>query len=138
MRYSKIVGLGHHVPETVITNAQLSTMMDTTDEWIIERTGIKERHYAHRTEETTTTMGVEAAKIAIERAGITKDDVDFIIFATLSPDYYFPGCGVLLQRELKITKNKKNLKLSSEECREIFLYLKHIIKFGGENDKRAI
>ncbi|MEX0635472.1 MAG: beta-ketoacyl-ACP synthase 3, partial [Ferruginibacter sp.] len=65
-------------------------------------TGIKERRYANRTGETTTTMGVEAARIAIERASITKDDIDFILFATLSPDYYFPGCGVLLQRALQI------------------------------------
>ena len=65
--------------------------MDTSDEWIQERTGIKERRYADRTKETTTTMGIEASKIAIERAGITPQDIDFIIFATLSPDYYFPG-----------------------------------------------
>ena len=76
--------------------------MDTSDEWIQERTGIKERRYADRTKETTTTMGVEASKIAIERAGITPQDIDFIIFATLSPDYYFPGCGVLLQRAMKM------------------------------------
>jgi 3-oxoacyl-[acyl-carrier-protein] synthase-3 len=76
--------------------------MDTSDEWIQERTGIKERRYAHRTEETTTTMGVEAAKMAIKNAGIINDDIDFIIFATLSPDYYFPGCGVLLQRALQM------------------------------------
>src|SRR6185436_6438823 len=60
------------------------------------------RHYAHRTEETTTTMAVEASKIAIERAGITASDIDFIVFATLSPDYYFPGCGVLVQRAMKM------------------------------------
>jgi 3-oxoacyl-[acyl-carrier-protein] synthase-3 len=76
--------------------------MDTSDEWIQERTGIKERRYAHRTEETTTTMGVKAAEIAIERAGITAQDIDFIVFATLSPDYYFPGCGVLVQRAMKM------------------------------------
>jgi 3-oxoacyl-[acyl-carrier-protein] synthase-3 len=76
--------------------------MDTSDEWIQERTGIQERRYAHRTEETTTTMGVEAAKIAIERAGLTPQDIDFIVFATICPDYYFPGCGVLLQRAMKM------------------------------------
>ena len=86
-----------YVPERVMTNQDLMKFMDTSDEWIQERTGIKERRYAHRTNETTTTMGVEAAKIAIERAGITPQDIDFIVFATLSPDYYFPGCGVLLQ-----------------------------------------
>ncbi len=102
MPRSKIAGIGMYVPEKVFTNNDLLKYMDTSDEWIQERTGIKERRYAHRTEETTTTMAVEAAKIAIERAGITAQDVDFIVFATLSPDYYFPGCGVLVQRELKM------------------------------------
>lgn len=97
-----IAGIGHYVPSNVVTNNDLLQYMDTSDEWIQERTGIKERRYAHRTEETTTTMGIEAAKIAIERAGTTKDDIDFIIFATLTPDYYFPGCGVLLQRGLQM------------------------------------
>ncbi len=97
-----IAGIGHYVPENVVTNNDLLQYMETSDEWIQERTGIKERRYAHRTGETTTTMGVEAAKIAIERAGITKDDIDFIVFATISPDYYFPGCGVLLQRALQM------------------------------------
>jgi 3-oxoacyl-[acyl-carrier-protein] synthase-3 len=76
--------------------------METSDAWIQERTGIKERRFAHRTEETTTTMGVEAAKMAMERAGVNAEDIDFIVFATLSPDYYFPGCGVLLQRAMKM------------------------------------
>ena len=102
MHRSKIAGIGMYVPQHVVTNKDLLKYMDTSDEWIQERTGIKERRYAHRTGETTTTMGVEAAKIAIERAGISPQDIDFIIFATLSPDYYFPGCGVLLQRALKM------------------------------------
>ncbi len=97
---AKIAGIGHYVPERVVTNADLAAVMDTSDEWIQERTGIKERRYAKRHEETTTTMAAAAAHIAIERAGITAKDVDFIVFATLSPDYYFPGCGVLLQRLL--------------------------------------
>lgn len=100
MFQSKIAGIGKYLPANVVTNNDLLQYMDTSDEWIQERTGIKERRYAHRTEETTTTMGVEAAKIAIERAGLTPQDIDFIVFATLSPDYYFPGCGVLLQRAL--------------------------------------
>ena len=99
---SKIAGIGMYVPSNVVTNNDLLKYMDTSDEWIQERTGIKERRFAHRTDETTTTMGVEAAKIAIERAGITPQDIDFIVFATLSPDYYFPGCGVLLQRAMKM------------------------------------
>ncbi len=93
-----------YVPPNVYTNQDLARYMDTSDEWIQERTGIKERRFAHRTEETTTTMGVNAATIAIERAGITAKDIDFIVFATLSPDYYFPGCGVLLQRTMKMNE----------------------------------
>jgi 3-oxoacyl-[acyl-carrier-protein] synthase III len=91
-----------YVPSHVVTNEDLTKYMDTSDAWIQERTGIKERRFAHRTEETTTTMGVEAAKMAMERAGVTAADIDFIVFATLSPDYYFPGCGVLLQRAMKM------------------------------------
>jgi 3-oxoacyl-[acyl-carrier-protein] synthase-3 len=102
LKRSKIAGIGYYVPERVVTNQDLMKVMDTTDEWIQERTGIQERRYAKKHEETTTTLGIRAAEIAIERAGITKDDVDFVIFATLSPDYYFPGCGVLLQREMKM------------------------------------
>lgn len=99
---TKIAGIGMYVPENIVTNKDLSTYIETSDEWIQERTGIQERRYAHRTEETTTTMGVKAAEIALQRAGITAQDVDFIIFATLSPDYYFPGCGVLVQRAMKM------------------------------------
>jgi len=102
MPRSRIAGIGKYLPKQVYTNNDLLKFMDTNDEWIQERTGIKERRFAHRTEETTTTMGVEAATIALERAGITAQDVDFIVFATLSPDYYFPGCGVLLQRAMKM------------------------------------
>ncbi|KAF0239939.1 MAG: 3-oxoacyl-acyl-carrier-protein synthase III [Chitinophagaceae bacterium] len=102
MPLSKIAGIGKYVPANIVTNNDLTKYMETNDEWIQERTGIQERRYAHRTEETTTTMAVEAAKIAIERAGTTAEEIDFIIFATLSPDYYFPGCGVLVQRAMKM------------------------------------
>src|SRR6187551_1981932 len=102
MLRSKIAGIGMYVPKNVVTNNDLMKYMDTSDEWIQERTGIKERRFAHRTKETTATMGIEAAKIAIDRAGVTAEDIDFIVFATLSPDYYFPGCGVLVQRALKM------------------------------------
>ena len=102
MPQSKIAGIGFYVPKNIYTNEDLKKYMDTSDEWIQERTGIKERRYADRLGETTTTMGVEAAKIAIERAGITSGDIDFIVFATICPDYYFPGCGVLLQRAMKM------------------------------------
>jgi 3-oxoacyl-[acyl-carrier-protein] synthase III len=102
MPQSKIAGIGMYVPENIVDNEELTAFIETSDAWIQERTGIKERRYAHRTQETTTTMGIKAAEIALQRAGITAQDVDFIIFATLSPDYYFPGCGVLLQREMKM------------------------------------
>ncbi|MGF1559227.1 MAG: 3-oxoacyl-ACP synthase III family protein [Flavobacteriaceae bacterium] len=103
MYNSKITGLGYYVPENIVTNDDLSKIMDTSDAWIQERTGIKERrHVAKSGEDTTTAMGVKAAKIAISRAGIDKDEIDFIVFATLSPDYYFPGPGVLVQRDLDI------------------------------------
>ena len=102
MKRSKIAGIGMYVPKNVVTNHDLLKYMDTSDAWIQERTGIKERRFADREGETTTTMGVEASKIAIERAGIAPGDIDFIVFATLSPDYYFPGCGVLLQRAMKM------------------------------------
>jgi 3-oxoacyl-[acyl-carrier-protein] synthase-3 len=102
MYNSKIIGLGYFVPDNVVTNDDLSKLMDTNDEWIQERTGIKERRHVIKGEDTTSSMGVKAARIAIERAGIDKDDIDFIVFATLSPDYYFPGPGVLVQRDLGI------------------------------------
>ncbi len=102
MYHSKISGLGYYVPDNVVTNDDLSKIIETTDEWIQERTGIKERRHIVKGEDTTTSMGVKAAKIAIERSGISKDDIDFIIFATLSPDYYFPGPGVLVQRDLEL------------------------------------
>lgn len=102
MPRTKIAGIGKYLPETIVTNNDLTKVMDTSDEWIQERTGIQERRYAKRFEDTTATMGAEAARVAIERAGITPQDIDFIIFATLSPDYYFPGCGVLVQRILNI------------------------------------
>ena len=100
MYQSKISGLGFYVPNNVVTNDDLSKIMDTNDEWIQERTGIQERRHIVRGQDTTTSMGVKAAKIAIERSGIAHDAIDFIVFATISPDYYFPGPGVALQKEL--------------------------------------
>ena len=100
MYHSKITGLGFYVPDNVVTNDDLSKIIDTNDEWIQERTGIQERRHIVKGEDTTTTMGVKAAEIAISRSGVAKEDIDFIVFATLSPDYYFPGPGVLVQRDL--------------------------------------
>ena len=102
MLNSKISGVGIYVPDNVIRNNDLESMMNTSDEWIQERTGIKERRWVNNEKLTTSQMGTYASENAIEDAGISKDDIDFIIFATLSPDYFFPGSGVLLQRNLGI------------------------------------
>ena len=103
MYNSRISGLGMYVPENLVTNDDLSKMMDTSSDWIIERTGIEERRHIKKGDgNSTATMGVKAAKIAIERAGIAINDIELILFATLSPDYYFPGSGVIVQEELGI------------------------------------
>tara|TARA_B100000575_G_scaffold290788_1_gene295179 strand:+ start:545 stop:1552 length:1008 start_codon:yes stop_codon:yes gene_type:complete len=103
MYSSKIIGLGYYLPANVVTNDDLSKIMDTTDKWIQERTGIKERRWIDpKSGDTTSSMGFEASKVAIERSGIKKEDIDFIIFATLSPDMYFPGGGVRVQEMLGI------------------------------------
>ena len=100
---SIIKGIGHYVPENVVTNDDLSKLMTTNDEWITERTGIKERrHRKNRndSEETTAYLAFRASEMALKNAGLTAKDIDFIVFATLSPDYFFPGGGVLLQEML--------------------------------------
>ena len=100
---SKISGLGMYVPENIVTNHDLSKIMDTSNEWIVERTGIRERRHIKKGDgNSTLMMGVKAAKIAIDRAGIEKNEIDLILFSTLSPDYYFPGSGVLVQEKLNI------------------------------------
>lgn len=106
MPFSTITGIGHYVPKNVVTNQDLTKVMETSDEWIRERTGIEERRYIDKGKETTTTLALEASQRAIAKAGINKEEIDLIIFATLSPDYYFPGAGVLLQRELGIANTE--------------------------------
>jgi 3-oxoacyl-[acyl-carrier-protein] synthase-3 len=101
-----IKGIGFYVPENIVTNQDLERHMDTTDEWIRERTGIEERRYCTKHKQTTSTLGTQAAKNALADAGMAAEELDLIIFATLSPDYYFPGSGVLLQRQLGITKTE--------------------------------
>jgi len=100
MGYSKIAGLGHYVPEQVITNQYLSTVMDTNNEWIIERTGIEQRRWIDPEKDTVANMAAKATRMALERAKLSEKDIDFIVFATITPDYFFPGSGVLLGREL--------------------------------------
>ena len=96
---ARILGLGTYVPPRVVTNHDLMKIMDTTHEWIVERSGVEERRWVDP-EEGNSTMGVKAARAAIADAGIEPGDIDCIIYATLSPDYFFPGCGVLVQRGL--------------------------------------
>jgi 3-oxoacyl-[acyl-carrier-protein] synthase-3 len=100
MRKSKVAGVGHYVPEKVVTNRDLEKIMDTTHDWIVERTGIQERRYFTPGTDTTANMGTKAARKALAMAQLEASDLDMIVFATLSPDYVFPGSGVLVQREL--------------------------------------
>jgi 3-oxoacyl-[acyl-carrier-protein] synthase-3 len=100
MKNSKIVGLGHYVPENVVSNHDLEKIIDTSNEWIVERTGIEQRRWFEPGKDTVANMATRAAKMALERAETPAEDVEFIVFATITPDYFFPGSGVLLQREL--------------------------------------
>ena len=105
LRHSFIAGIGHYVPSRVVKNAELEPLMNTSDAWIQERTGIQERRWFEEGKDTTANMGANAARKALEMAGLEPNDVQLIVFATLSPDYFFPGSGVLLQREMGMTNN---------------------------------
>lgn len=98
-RHSRITGLGFHVPPRTVTNHDLTALMDTSDAWIVERTGIRERHFVDPGTGSSD-LGVEAARKALADAGRTAADVDFVIFATTTPDWMFPGNGVLVQQQL--------------------------------------
>ena len=103
MYNSKIVGLGKFLPDNVVTNQDLEKKIDTSHEWIVERTGINERRHIKKGDgNSTASMGAEAAKIALDRANMSAKDIDLILFATLSPDYYMPGSGVFVQNILNI------------------------------------
>lgn len=94
-----ISGVGHYVPERIVTNFDLEKIMDTSDEWIRERSGIEERRYVAENENNVDLAEI-ASRNALKQAGLEAQDIDFIIFATLSPDYFFPGTGCLLQERL--------------------------------------
>ena len=103
MYKSKIVGLGKFLPDNIVTNQDLEKKIDTSNKWIIERTGIEQRRHIKKGDgNTTATMGAKAAKQALERADMSAKEIDLIIFATLSPDYYMPGSGVFVQNILEI------------------------------------
>lgn len=99
MRGARILGTGRALPPRVVTNAELTRLMDTTEEWIVQRTGVVERRFVE-SGTGTADLGVEAARKALESAGIDPDDVDFLVLATLTPDLFFPGSGVLLQEKM--------------------------------------
>ena len=101
MRYSRITGTGGYLPERVLTNADLERMVDTTDGWIVSRTGIRKRHIA-RDDETTCDLAERAAHRAIEAAGIRVNDIDLIVLGTTTPDIVFPSTACLLQQRLDI------------------------------------
>jgi len=101
MPQSRIIGIGSYLPERVVTNFDLAKLMDTSDEWVQQRTGIRERRFVNKGVGTSD-LGMYAALRALEDAKLTPRGIDFIIFATLSPDYNFPGCGCLLQEKLGI------------------------------------
>jgi 3-oxoacyl-[acyl-carrier-protein] synthase-3 len=94
-----VTGTGHYVPPRVVTNADLQKIMDTTDEWIRQRSGITERHHVDPGV-ATSDLAVEAARRALEDSGTKPEEVDFLVAATLSPDHYFPGIGVMVQAKL--------------------------------------
>ncbi len=100
MNKSRVLGAGHYVPERIVTNQELSQMMNTNNEWIVERTGIHERRWYTPGVDTVTNMSAKASRMAMERAGVSAADIEFIVFATITSDYFVPGNGVLLQREL--------------------------------------
>ena len=101
MKYARITGTGSYLPERVMTNADLEKIVDTTDQWIQDRTGIKQRHIA-ADDQTTSDLAEQASIRAIEASGINKEDIDLIIVATTTPDQVFPSCACLLQKKLDI------------------------------------
>ncbi|KMN79909.1 3-oxoacyl-[acyl-carrier-protein] synthase-3 [Chromobacterium alkanivorans] len=101
MGYSRILGTGSFLPEQVLTNAQLAERVDTSDEWIVSRTGIHARHIAAE-EHKTSDLALKAAEAAIQSAGIDKREIDLIIVATTTPDMVFPSTACLLQEKLGI------------------------------------
>jgi len=102
MTRARIISTGRYVPERVVTNEEMTKLVPTSDEWIRERTGIEQRHFVDK-EIGVSDLAYEAAKIALDRAGLKSTDLDFIIFATLSPDFMFPGSGCLLQERLGVS-----------------------------------
>jgi 3-oxoacyl-[acyl-carrier-protein] synthase-3 len=104
MKNTRIVAFGSYVPPKIVTNKDLEQMLNTSDEWIQQRSGIKERRWVEQGKDTTLTMAQKASERALQKAGLKADDIDLIIFGALISDYIFPGTGCLLQRALGCSK----------------------------------
>jgi len=111
--YSRIAGTGSYLPKQVLSNADLEKMVDTTDEWIMKRVGIRKRHIVGDSGETTCTMAVEAAKAAMNAAGVTADDIDLVIVGTATADFFFPSAACIVQKELGITNECPSFDLNA-------------------------
>jgi len=101
MNRARIISTGYYLPEKVLTNKELEKMVDTSDEWITTRTGIKERRIADD-KQSSSDLGIEAAKMALEKSGIKPDEVDCIITATVTPDHFFPSTACMIQKGLSL------------------------------------
>lgn len=102
MKYAKIAGTGSYLPEKILTNADLEKIVDTTDEWIVQRVGIRQRHLVGDSGDTTVSMAYKAGLAAIEAAGLSANDIDMIVVGTASPDHYFPSVACEIQHRLGI------------------------------------
>ena len=129
MTRGKIVGTGAYAPERVLTNADLEKMVETSDEWILQRTGIRERHVVDPGV-ATSDLGKEAAVAAIERAGLTPDDIDVIVVGTVTPDMMFPSTACLIQD--KMASDSDCQKLSAPISRNVIVALGDL---GGDMTK---
>ncbi len=114
MTNTRIVSFGHYVPPKIVTNKDLEKMMETSDEWIQQRSGIKERRWVEAGKDTTHSMAHKACQEALTKANLKADDIDAIIFGALVTDYIFPGTGVLLQNSLGFTKNVPALDIRNQ------------------------
>lgn len=103
MNYSRIVGTGAYLPEKVLTNADLEKIVETSDEWIMKRVGIRERHLVEGSDDTTITMATKSAREALKAANLSPDDIDLVIVGTASADYFFPSAACIVQENLGIT-----------------------------------
>ncbi len=105
MNYSKIIGVGSYLPETILTNADLEKIVETSDEWIVQRVGIRKRHIVGNSPDTVSTMAIKAAKIALENANLKPDDIDMVVVCTTTADYLFPSVACIVQQHLKINNH---------------------------------